>query len=76
MTGRSAEIWMKKLLLFVLLWKSKRVLLGAPKMDFMRLGKESTLTMISVEISTEIVYQSEYLCQSGNVGGSKYQALR
>ena len=66
---------MIKVLLFALLWKSKRVLLGAPKMDFMRLRNESTLTMILVEISTEIIYQSKYLCRSGSVGVSKYWAL-
>jgi hypothetical protein len=66
---------MKKKLLFASLWKSKRGLLGAPKMDFMRLRKESTLTMILVEISTEIIYQSEYLCWSGSVGVSEYQEL-
>ena len=76
MTRESAEIWMKKVLLVHCCGGAKKGLLGAPKMDFMRLRKESTLTMISVEITTEIVYRSEYLCQSGNVGGSKYHALR
>ena len=33
----------------------------APKMDFMILRNESTLMMISVEISTEIIYQSEWI---------------
>ena len=55
----------------------KRGLLGGTKtkMNFMRLRNESKLTMILVEISTEIIYRSEYLCQSGSVGVSKYQAL-
>ena len=39
-------------------------------MDFMRLRNESTLTMLLVEISTESIYRSEYLCQSGRVGVS------
>jgi hypothetical protein len=73
--GRSAEIWMKKIVLFALLWKSKRVLLGVPIMDFMRLRNESTLMMISVEISTETIYQSKYLCQRRSFGVSEYQAL-
>jgi hypothetical protein len=34
-------------------------------MDFMRLRNESTLTMLSVEISTESIYWSKYLCRSG-----------
>jgi hypothetical protein len=37
-------------------------------MDFMRLRNESTLTMHSVEILTESIYQSEYLCRNGCVG--------
>jgi hypothetical protein len=65
----------EKILLFALLWKGKRVLLGAPKMDFMRLRNESTLMMISVEISTEIIYRSKYLCRSGSIEVSKYRAL-
>ncbi len=39
-------------------------------MDFMRLRNKPTLTMLSVEISTESIYQSEYLCRSGRVGVS------
>jgi hypothetical protein len=39
-------------------------------MDFMRLRNESTLTMLSVEISTESIYRSEYLCRSGCSGVS------
>jgi hypothetical protein len=34
----------------------KKGLLGALKMDFMRLGNVLTLMIISVEISTEIIY--------------------
>ena len=75
MTRESAEIWMKKVLLVHCCGGAKKGLLGAPKMDFMRLRKESTLTMILVEISTEIIYQSEYLCWSGSVGVSEYQEL-
>jgi hypothetical protein len=45
-------------------------LLGSTKMDFMRLINESKLTMLSVEISTESIYRSEYLCRSGCVGVS------
>jgi hypothetical protein len=37
-------------------------------MDFMILRNESTLTMLLVEISTESIYWSEYLCRSGCVG--------
>ena len=44
-------------------------------MDFMRLRNESTLMMILVEISTEIIYCSKYLSQSGSVGVSKYRVL-
>jgi hypothetical protein len=58
----------EKINLFALLWRSKRDLLGGTKMDFMRLRNESTLTMLLVEISTESIYQSKYLCQSGYVG--------
>jgi hypothetical protein len=71
---RSAEIWMKKVLILRCCGGAKRGLLGAPKMDFIRLRNESTLTMILVEISTEITYRSEYLCRSGSDGVSKYQA--
>ncbi len=39
-------------------------------MDFMRLRNESKLTMLSVEISTESIYWSKYLCRSGRVGVS------
>ncbi len=39
-------------------------------MDFMRLRNESTLTMLLVEISTESIYWSKYLCRSGCVGVS------
>ncbi len=39
-------------------------------MDFMKLRTESTLTMLSVKISTESIYRSEYLCRSGCVGVS------
>ncbi len=62
--GMSAEIWMKKFTTFALLWKGKRDLLGAPKWIFMRLRNESKLRMLSVEISTESIYWSEYLCRS------------
>ena len=55
---------------FVVVVESKRGLLGGTKMDFMRLRNESTLTMLSVEISTESIYRSEYLCRSGCVGVS------
>ena len=34
----------------------KKVLLGAPKMDFMRLRNNPTLLMILVEISIEIIF--------------------
>jgi hypothetical protein len=61
---------MKKGLCFALWWESKRGLLGGTKMDFMRLRNESTLTMLLVEISTESIYWSKYLCQSGCVGMS------
>jgi hypothetical protein len=37
---------------------------------FMRLRNESKLMMLSVEISTESIYWSEYLCRSGCVGVS------
>ena len=60
---------------FASLWKSERDLLGAQNMDFMRLRNEPTLMMLLVEIPTEIIYRSEYLCWSGSVGMSKYQAL-
>jgi hypothetical protein len=43
-------------------------------MDFMRLRNESTLTMILVEISTEIIHRSKYLCLSGSVGVSDVQS--
>jgi hypothetical protein len=39
----------------------KKGLLEAPKMDFMRLRNESTLMMIWVEISTEIIYRSKWI---------------
>jgi hypothetical protein len=39
-------------------------------MDFMRLRNESTLTMLLVEISTESIYWSEYLCRSVTRGVS------
>ncbi len=39
-------------------------------MDFMRLRNEPTLPMLLVEISTESIYWSEYLCRSGCVGVS------
>jgi hypothetical protein len=45
-------------------------LLGSTKMDFMRLRNESTLTMLSVEIFTESIYWSKYLCRSGCIGVS------
>jgi hypothetical protein len=45
-------------------------LLESTKMDFMRLKNEPKLTMLLVEISTESIYWSEYLCQSGCVGVS------
>ncbi len=54
----------KKFTTFVSLWRSKRDLLGSTIMDFMRLRNESTLTMLSVEISTESIYRSEYFCRS------------
>ena len=44
-------------------------------MDFMRLRNESTLTMILVEISTEIIYGLEYLSRSGSIRESKFQTL-
>ncbi len=53
----------------------KRGLLGSTKKDFMRLRNEFTLTMISVEISTEIIYRSENLCQSESVKVSEYRVL-
>ena len=68
--GRSAETWMKKVLRFASWRESKRGLLGCTKMDFMRLRNESTLTMLLVEISTESIYWSKYLCRSGCVGVS------
>jgi hypothetical protein len=43
-------------------------LLESTKMDFMRLRNESKLMMLAVEISTESIYQSEYLCRSRCVG--------
>ena len=58
----------EKLLLFASLWRG---LLGAPNMDFMTLKNESTLAMLSVEIFTEIIYWSEYLCQSGSCSSTK-----
>ena len=54
MTGRSAEIWMKKFTTFVSLWEGERDLLESTKMDFIRLINESKLTMLLVEISTKI----------------------
>ena len=54
--GRRVERWMKKVLLFASLLKREKDLLGAPKIDFMRIRNEPTLKMISVEISTEIIY--------------------
>jgi hypothetical protein len=62
--------WKKSTTFFVVVVESKRGLLGGTKMDFMRLRNESTLTMLSVEISTESIYRSEYLCRSGCVGVS------
>ena len=57
----------KKLLHFASLWEGKRDLLHSTKMDIMRLRNESTLSMLLVEISTESIYWSEYLCWSGYV---------
>jgi hypothetical protein len=68
--GRRAEPWMKKVTTFASLWESKRDLLESTKMDFMRLRNESKLTMLLVEISTESIYWSKYLSQSGCVGVS------
>jgi hypothetical protein len=39
-------------------------------MDFMRLRNESTLTMLSMEISIESIYRSKYLNRRGCVGVS------
>ena len=58
----------KKFTNFASLWEDKRDLLESTKMDFMKLRNESKLTMLSVEISTESIYRSEYLCWSGCVG--------
>jgi hypothetical protein len=41
------------------LWDGEKGLLGAPKMGFMRIRNESTPMMISVEVSTESIYQSD-----------------
>jgi hypothetical protein len=56
---------MKKVLFFALLWEGKRDLLESTNMDFMRPRNEPTLTMLSMEISTESIYRSKYLCRSG-----------
>ncbi len=61
---------MKKVTIFVSLREGERDLLGGTKIDFMRLRNESTLTMLSVEISTESIYRSVYLCRSGCIGVS------
>ncbi len=53
----------------------KRGLLRAPKMDFMRLRNKSTLTMISMEISTEIIYRSDGSLLEWSIKVSEYQAL-
>jgi hypothetical protein len=50
-------------------------LLRAPKMDFMRLRNKSTLTMISMEISTEIIYRSDGSLLEWSIKVSEYQAL-
>ena len=42
-------------------------------MDFARLKNESTLMMILVEISAEIIYQSDGSLSEWSVGVSKYQ---
>ena len=65
---------MKKVTTFASLWEGKRDLLESTKMDFMRLRNESKLTMLSVEISTESIYCSEYLFRSGCVGVSEIQS--
>jgi hypothetical protein len=54
--GRECRFWLQNILCFEMVEKG---LLGAPKMDFIRLrNNESTLMIILVRISTEIIYQS------------------
>ena len=44
-------------------------------MDFMRLRNESTLMMILVEISAEIIYQSDGSLLEWSIEMSEYQTL-
>ena len=45
-------------------------MLGSTKMDAIRLRNESTLTMLLMEIFTESINQSKYLCRNGRIGVS------
>ncbi len=68
--GRRAESWMKKVTTCCIVVGGQKGFAREHQNGFMRLRNESKLTMLLVEISTESIYWSDYLCRSGCVGVS------